>query len=215
MNIGILGTGNVGRAIGSHLIQRKHKVKLGSRTTNNEKAIRWTKENGSHASHGTFSDAASFGEIIFNCTLGMSSLEALRQAGKSHLDGKILVDVSNPLDFSKGMPPSLSVCNTDSLGERIQQAFPELKVVKTLNTMNSKIMVNPSMIKGKHCVFVSGNDESAKRIVKDMLKADFDWKEIIDLGDISTCRGTEMLLPLWLRVNDKLGSAEFNFSIVH
>ena len=131
MKIAVLGTGMVGKAIGTKLVQLGHNVKMGSRTTNNEKAAEWVKANGANSSQGTFADAAAFGELLFNCTSGMASLEVLKLAGANNLSGKVLIDISNPLDFSKGMPPTLSVCNADSLGEQIQRAFPEVKVVKT------------------------------------------------------------------------------------
>ena len=135
MEIGVLGTGTVGRTIGSKLVQLGHQVMMGSRDEANPKAITWTKEEGPHALHGSFRNAAAFGEIIFNCTLGAASLDVLHQAGAENLKGKILVDVSNPWDYSTDNL-SLTVCNTDSLGEQIQRAFPEARVVKTLNTMN-------------------------------------------------------------------------------
>ena len=135
MKIAVLGTGMVGDAIGTKLIQCGHEVKMGSRTASNEKAAAWVKKNGTHASHGTFANAASFGEIVFNCTHGVASLEALNLAGTHNLKNKILIDIANALDFSQGMPPSLVVCNTDSLGEQIQRAFPDTKVIKTLNTL--------------------------------------------------------------------------------
>src|SRR5579884_123482 len=131
MNIGIFGTGMVGQTIGSKLIQVGHKVRMGSRTAENEKAAQWVAANGPRASDGTFADAAAFGEILFNCTAGAASLQALEMAGAANIKGKILIDVANPLDFSHGVPPSLAVCNTDSLGEQIQRAFPETRVVKT------------------------------------------------------------------------------------
>src|SRR5437016_11143527 len=138
MRIGILGTGSVGQTIATALVQRAHDVRMGARSATNEKAMDWAKQNGANASYGTFAESAQFGEIVFNCTSGSASLEALRLAGAQHLDGKVLVDVSNPLDFSHGMPPTLSVCNTDSLGEQIQRAFPGAHVVKTLNTMSAQ-----------------------------------------------------------------------------
>jgi predicted dinucleotide-binding enzyme len=212
MRIGILGTGVVGQAIGSKLIQLGHQVKMGSRTADNEKATQWVKANGVRASQGTFADAAAFGEILFNCTAGMASLDALRMAGPANLKDKILIDIANPLDFSKGMPPTLAICNTDSLGEQIQRAFPDVKVVKTLNTMNCNIMVNPSLVPGEHDVFICGNDAEAKRIVTQILKEWFGWKSVIDLGDITNARGTEMLLPIWIRLWGVFGHA--NFKIV-
>ncbi len=130
------------------------------------------------------------------------------------MSGKILIDLANSLDFSKGMPPTLAVCNTDSLGEQIQRTFPSVKVVKTLNTMNCKLMVNPALVSGDHDVFVSGNDAQAKEDVKQILKTWFGWKNIIDLGDITTARGTEQLLPIWIRLMGTLGTPNFNFKIV-
>lgn len=215
MKIAVLGTGNVGNTIATKLTQLGHEVKMGSRTANNEKGAAWVKTAGSKASLGTFADAAAFGEIIFNCLNGMATLEALKLAGAANLKGKVLVDIANPLDFSKGFPPTLSVCNDNSLGEQIQKAFPDVKVVKTLNTMNCQLMVDPSLVPGDHSVFVSGNDEAAKSKTTEILRS-FGWKDsnIIDLGDISTARGTEQLLPVWVRLYGKFKHASFNFNIV-
>ena len=213
MRIGILGTGVVGQTLGAKLVSLGHEVRLGSRTAKNEKAAGWVKAAGKSASQGTFADAAAFGEIVFNCTSGTVSLDALRQAGAKNLDGKVLVDVANPLDFSKGMPPAFTVCNTDSLGEQIQREFPNAKVVKSLNTVNAFLMVDPSTVPGDHALFVSGNDAGAKAQVTDILKKGFGWKAVIDLGDITTARGTEMLLALWIRLMGKFQSPNFNFVI--
>ena len=212
MRIGILGTGVVGQTLGSGLTQLGHDVTLGSRSATNEKAAKWVRENGPHARQGTFADAAEFGEIVFNCTSGNVSLDALRAAGEANLDGKTLVDVSNPLDFSKGFPPTLTVCNTDSVAEQIQAAFPGAKVVKTLNTMNAGVMVDPALVPGDHDVFLSGNDAGAKAQVSDLLRS-FGWRNIIDLGDITTARGVEMVLPLWLRLMGAFNSPIMNFHI--
>lgn len=215
MKIGVLGTGIVGQTIGSKLTQLGHDVKMGARAAANAKAEEWVKANGQHASHGTFADAAAFGEIVFNCTSGMASLEALKMAGAKHLDGKVLIDVANPLDFSKGMPPTLSVCNTDSLGEQIQRAFPNARVVKTLNTMNANIMVNPRLVRGESDAFLAGNDATAKAQVTEILTKWFGWRSVIDLGDITSARGTEMLLPIWLRLWGTFKTPNINFHIVH
>jgi len=212
VRIGILGTGVVGQTLGGKLVELGHEVKLGSRTSANEKAAKWVGQHGSRASQGTFAEAASFGEMVFNCTSGMVSLEALRSGGSANLAGKVLVDVANPLDFSHGMPPTLSVCNSDSLGEQIQRAFPEAKVVKALNTMNAGVMVNPSSVPGDHDVFICGNDAGAKSQTSDLLRS-FGWRTIVDLGDISGARGVEMLLPLWLRLMGTFKTATFNFHI--
>ena len=203
----------VGVALGSKLVQVGHDVKMGSRTPNNEKAVTWAKENGAHASYGTFADAAAFGEVVFNCTAGNASLAAVTAAGAANLKGKVLVDVANPLDFSKGMPPTLTVCNTDSLAEQIQRAFPSVNVVKALNTMNCVVMVNPSLVPGDHDVFLCGNDRQAKEKVTEIVKS-FGWRSIIDLGDITAARGMEMLLPIWLRLMGHYQSPNFNFKIV-
>ena len=200
MKIGILGTGIVGKTLGTKLAKLGHDVRMGSRAAGGEKAKAWVKETGSKSSEGTFADAAAHGEIVFNCTSGMASLEALKAAGAKNLQGKVLVDVSNPLDFSRGMPPTLSVCNTDSLGEQIQRAYPTAKVVKSLNTVTAAVMVEPSLIPGVHTMFVSGNDAKAKAEVINLLKTGFGWKEVMDLGDITGARSQEMILPLWLRL---------------
>ena len=214
MKLGVLGTGIVGKTIATKLVQLGHEVKMGSRTAGNEKAVEWAKANGAKASNGTFAEAAEFGEIIFNCTAGTASLEALKLAGARNLKGKILVDISNPLDFSKGMPPTLTVCNTDSIGEQIQRAFPDAKVVKTLNTINTNVMVTPQIVPGSHGIFMSGNDAKAKAKVREIVTDWFGWKSVIDLGDITTARGTEMYLALWVRLMAVNQTPNFNIRIM-
>jgi 8-hydroxy-5-deazaflavin:NADPH oxidoreductase len=213
MRIGIFGTGIVGSTLGTKLVQLGYEVKMGSRTPNNEKAAEWVKSAGSKASQGTFADAGSFGEILFNCTSGNISVDALKMAGAQNLKGKVLVDVSNSLDFSKGMPPTLTISNTDSIGEQIQRTFPEAKVVKSLNTVSAPIMVNPNMVQGEHDIFVGGNDPQAKAQVQKILN-EFGWKNVIDIGDISTSRGTEMWLALWVRLMMKYQNPIFNLHII-
>jgi len=213
-NAAILGTGMVGDAIGTKLLSLGYKVMMGSRTANNENALNWSVRNGENASQGTFAEAAAFGELIFNCTSGKASLEALQLAGRENLQGKILVDVANPLDFSKGIPPSLSICNTDSLGEVIQRQFTETKVVKALNTVNCQLMVNPGLLSEPGCLFICGNDQDAKVIVNKLLQS-FGWEKIIDLGDITAARGSEQLLPIWIRLMGTYGTPMFNFNIVN
>ncbi len=214
MNIAILGTGMVGSTIGGKMSQLGHKVKMGSRTAGNEKAAAWAQAAGAGASQGTFAEAAAFGEMVFNCTSGTGSLSALAMAGAANLDGKIIIDISNPLDFSKGMPPTLGICNTDSVGEQIQTAFPGAKVVKTLNTTNALLMVNPAQLAGgDHTMFMCGNDAEAKAKVLDLLKNGFGWRDVVDLGDITAARGQEMILPIWLRLWGALKTPNFNFKI--
>jgi 8-hydroxy-5-deazaflavin:NADPH oxidoreductase len=214
MKVGVLGTGTVGRTIATKLVELGHEVTMGSRSAESEALREWLGEAGETASGGAFAEAASGAEAIFNCTAGGASLEALAAAGADNLAGKVLVDVANPLDFSQGMPPTLTVCNDDSLGERIQAAFPEAKVVKALNTVNAKVMTDPGRLPGAHNIFVCGNDEGAKATVGELLES-FGWapESIVDLGDIAGARGTEMYLPLWLRMMGSLGSADFNIQI--
>ncbi len=213
MKIAIFGTGMVGTTIGTKLISLGHEVKMGSRTVDNAKATAWVEASGKTASQGTFADAATFGEIAFNCTAGTGSVAAIEAAGPKNLAGKVLVDVSNPLDFSKGMPPSLSVCNTDSTAEQLQRACPDAKVVKALNTMNCTLMVDPSLLKGEHDVFLSGNDAGAKGQVREILEGWFGWKNVFDLGDLTAARGQEMFVVLWVRVYGALQSPNFNIHI--
>ena len=215
MNIGVLGTGIVGRTIGAKLVQLGHSVKLGARSANNENAADWVRQQGASASAGTFADAAAFGELIFNCTAGTGCLAALEAAGAEHLAGKVLVDVSNPLDFSKGFPPTLSVCNTDSLGEQVQRAFPAVRVVKSLNTVTAAVMVNPGLVPGETDIFVSGDDAAAKAQVSDILRDWFGWKSVVDLGGIQTARNAEMYLPLWVNLMGALKTPMFNVKLIH
>jgi 8-hydroxy-5-deazaflavin:NADPH oxidoreductase len=226
MNIGIFGTGAVARALGAKFLELGHSVVFGTRDVQTTLAraesdgygnipfSQWKKVHPS-AKLSTFKEAASHGEILVNATSGSGSLAALQAAGKENLKGKILIDIANPLDFSKGFPPSLTVCNTDSLAEQIQRAFPDLRVVKTLNTMNATVMVNPGFVPGDHSVFISGNDPQAKKTVTDILHGWLGWRtsNIIDLGDITTARATEMLLPIWVRLFGLLKNPNINFHI--
>lgn len=219
MKIAVLGTGSVGDTIGSRLIELSHQVMMGSRTIKNDKALAFVaKHDISKAAEGTFEQAIRFSDIIFNCTKGEASIDALK-TGKDHLAGKIIVDVANPLDFSKGMPPSLipKLSNTNSLGEEIQKTFPQAKVVKTLNTMWCGLMVNPAMVNaGDHTNFICGNDTEAKEKVKKLL-GEFGWKQenILDLGDITAARGTEAVLPVWLRIWGATKNGAFNLKVVN
>ena len=213
MDIGILGTGIVGQTIGTRLVELGHKVMMGSRTADNKNAQAWAKAAGRSASVGTYGDTAKFGEILFNCTSGKGSLSALEFAKAADLNNKVLIDVANPLDYSRGAPAILTVCNTDSLGEQVQREHPLMKVVKALNTMNVDVMVHPERVHGSHDVFICGNDVVAKATVTKILTEWFGWESVIDLGDIVNARGMEMALPLWISLQKKLGTNIFNFKI--
>lgn len=213
MKIGVLGTGIVGQTIGSRLVQLDHDVMMGSRDPANPKAIAWAKEEGHHASFGSFANAAAFGETIFNCTLGTASLDALQQAGAANLDGKVLIDTANALDYSTETW-TLTVCNTDSLAEQIQRAFPKARVVKTLNTVNCNVMVDPRKLTERTDIFVSGNDTEAKAVVITILRDWFGWKSVIDLGGIETARSVEMYVLLWQHLRKWSSSHRFNIKVV-
>lgn len=215
MRVGVLGTGMVGNAIGGRLVALGHEVMMGAREAGNERARAWAEAAGEGASEGSFADAAAFGELLVNCTAGGHSLEAIEAAGRENLAGKVLIDVANALDSSGGRPPTLSVANTDSLGEQVQRTFPDAKVVKALNTMNCQVMVDPSRVPGDHAVFVCGDDADAKRQVGELLEA-FGWPSarIVDLGGIEAARGTEMYVALWLRLWGTLGTGDFNIALV-
>jgi hypothetical protein len=214
MKIGMLGTGGVGRTIADRLVELGHEVVLGARDAANQNAAQWAAASpGGRA--GTFADAAGHGEVVFNATAGVASLAALAAAGgAAALDGKVLVDVANPLDFSGGMPPMLAVANTDSLGEQIQRAYPAVRVVKALNMVNSDVMVHPELVPGAHTTFVAGDDPAAKQVVTGLL-GEFGWPAagILDLGGIQAARGMEMYLPLWLSMMATLGTARFNVQV--
>jgi predicted dinucleotide-binding enzyme len=206
----------VGQAIGTKLVQAGNHVTMGSRSASNESALAWAAPLGERATCATFAGAAAAGEIAFDCTSGAHSVRVLG-AVEPDLRGKILIHVGNPLDFSRGMPPSLTVCNTDSLGEQAQRALPATHVVKALNTMNCDVMVDPALVPGDHHLFLCGNDARAKASVTRHLHEWFGWKpaNVIDLGDITASRGMEMILPLWLRIWQVLGDAHFNVRVMH
>jgi predicted dinucleotide-binding enzyme len=214
MRIGVLGTGVVGQTLATKLVELGHEVKMGSREAGNEKAVEWAEGAGERASEGSFTDAAGFGELVINATAGEASVEALRQAGAENLAGKTLLDVSNPLDFSQGFPPTLTVCNDDSLAETIQREFGDARVVKALNTVNAAVMVDPAGAGASHTIFMCGNDDGAKAEVAELLQA-FGWpaEDIADLGDLGGARGMEMYLPLWLRLMGIHGP-KFNVKVV-
>lgn len=224
MNIAVIGTGMVGRTLAARLAELGHEVVIGTRDP--EATLARTEPDAMGApGFGTWAvehsgirvaalaDAARDAELIVNATNGNGSIEALRLAGVENHTGTIILDIANPLDFSAGMPPTLFVKDTYSLGEQIQDAFPTTRVVKSLNTLNAGLMAHPGRLPETSTVFVSGNDAAAKQVVTGLLE-EFGHADIIDLGDLSTARGTEMLLPVWLRLWGALGTPEFNFKVV-
>src|SRR4051794_536297 len=225
MRIAVLGTGTVGRTIAAKLAELGHEVVVGTRDPESTLARTDTDAMGNppysvwQADHpgirlAPYPDAAAGAELVVNATGGSGSLEALNLAGEENLEGTVLLDISNPLDFSRGFPPSLFVSDTDSLAEQIQRAFPGARVVKSLNTMTAALMVDPGGVGGgDHSVFVSGDDPEAKRTVTSLLEQ-LGHRDVIDLGDLSTARGAEMYVPLWLRMMGALGTPMFNIKVV-
>lgn len=211
----MLGTGAVGQTLASRLLECGHDVVMGARDAANVRAAGWVADHpGGRA--GTFADAAGHAEVLVNATAGVASLDALAAAGApGTVDGKVLVDVANPLDFSAGMPPVLSVVNSDSLAEQIQRAYPAARVVKALNTINASVMVRPELVPGEHHTFVAGDDPEAKRVVTGLL-TEFGWpaERVLDLGGIQAARGLEMYLPLWLSLMAAQNTATFNIRVV-
>ena len=226
MKIGVLGTGVVGQTLAAKLAELGHDVMIGTRDVAKTLArtepgpygtpsfSAWRQEH-QEVRVGSFDDAAAYGEIVINATSGNGTMSALRSAEEQHLDGKILIDASNPLDFSLGMPPTLAICNTDSIGEQIQRVYERAKVVKALNTVTAFLMVNPALVaNADHTLFLCGNDSGAKAQVTAWLREWFGWRDVLDLGDISSARGMEMYLPLWLRMLGALGTAMINVKVV-
>ncbi|MDQ0936011.1 NADPH-dependent F420 reductase [Streptomyces turgidiscabies] len=213
MRIAVLGTGEVGRRLAGKLVSLGHKVTMGSRTADNADATQWASETG--GAHGTFADACARAELVVNATGGLVSLAVLEAAGAENLRGKTIVDVSNALDFSEGFPPKVVTPDGHSIAEQLQKAFPDARVVKTLNTMNNAIMVEPARVPGLHNVFVSGDDADAKAETTALLRS-FGWapEQITDLGDLSSARATEALMALWLRLYGVLGPVDFNLAVV-
>lgn len=226
MKVAVLGTGSVGRTIAARLAGLDHDVVIGTRDVEatlarsaadamgNPPFAQWHAEH-QHVGLVAFAGAGTHGQVVVNATSGVGSVAALEAVGAGNLAGKVVVDVANPLDFSHGMPPRLFVADTDSLAEQIQRTFPEARVVKTLNTMNAGVMVDPSRVPGAHTVFVCGDDEEAKATVRELL-AEFGWsdEDILDLGGLRAARGTEMYLPLWLSLWGALGTGDFNIKVV-
>jgi 8-hydroxy-5-deazaflavin:NADPH oxidoreductase len=219
MKISVLGTGAVGDAIGSTLISKGHSVMMGSRTAGNEKAKEWKKKNGDRSFEGNFHDASLYGDVVFLCLNGAYAYDVVKDLPADAVAGKIFIDVTNPLDFTQGMPPRiLEQFHTVSLGEQLQELLPNSYVVKALNTMNYKLMVDARLVNNaNHNLFICGNDITAKNQVKHLLVDNFHWKpeSLIDLGDIKAARCTEAIVPFWVLVWQSLGTPLFNFNVVH
>jgi predicted dinucleotide-binding enzyme len=225
MKIAVLGTGTVGRALAGRLAELGHEVTIGTRDVAETTARTEPDRMGNPAYAvwartqpavrlATFAGAVDGAELIVNATSGTVSIEVLAAAGAQRLTGPVLLDISNPLDFSHGFPPTLFVKDTDSLGEQIQRRYPGLRVVKSLNTLTAELMVRPGQLAGgDHTVFVCGDDADAKKTVTELLGS-FGHTDVIDLGDITASRGVEMVMPLWLRLMGSLNTPYFNYKVI-
>ncbi|MGW7257939.1 NADPH-dependent F420 reductase [Streptomyces sp. NPDC054834] len=213
MRYAVLGTGEVGRTLAGKLVALGHEVTLGSRGKDNPAGLEWAEGAGVRARAGTFAEAAGAAEVVLNAVGGRVALEALEAAGAGNLDGKLIVDVSNPLAFEEGQP-RLDPVESDSVGEQIQRAFPHARVVKTLNTVNCQVMVDPGRVPGEHQLFICGEDTGAKEQVTSLL-GEFGWpaERVLDLGGIRSARALEMYLPLWLNLYRTLGHPDFNVEL--
>jgi predicted dinucleotide-binding enzyme len=222
MKIGIIGSGIVAQTLGARLIELGHDVVLGTRDPaklddkrNMASTLReWINKTGKKGKVATFQEAAQHGELLINATNGQASVDALKLAGADKVGPKVLIDTANELDFTKGRPPGVLASQTECLAEKIQAAFPNLKVVKSLNTIGAPVMVAPqSLAGGEHTVFVSGNDAPAKAAVAEVLKS-LGWKDVLDLGDVSSARGPEMYMAMWLRLWGATGTVAVNIKVV-
>ncbi len=213
MRVGILGSGDVGRALGSAFAEHGHQVTIGSRTPNKPELVAWAQATAHGAATATFADAANSGEVLVLCCLGTAVDAVIDLAGPAHFEGKLLIDVTNALDFSKGMPPGLFVGTTDSLGERIQRKLPKARVVKCFNIVPNPVMGHPQLKGGTADMIIAGNDAAAKGQVAEILRS-FGWDGAIDIGGIEGARWLEGLTALWVRVAMARGNFGLAFKIV-
>jgi 8-hydroxy-5-deazaflavin:NADPH oxidoreductase len=211
MNIGILGTGDVGTTLGSALVNAGHQVRMGSRSPSNEKALAWVGRNGARASSGTFGDAAAFGEILILATAGVANEAVISAAGLTHFDGKVLLDVTNPLDFSQGLPRI--AFESDSCGERAQRLLPRARVVKFFNSVGHVHMVHPQFPAGPPTMLLAGNDPEAKRIASGFVEG-FGWRPV-DFGGIDGARYLEAMAVVWIRLGILSGSWNHALTAIH
>jgi predicted dinucleotide-binding enzyme len=211
MRIAVLGTGMAGRTLASAFAALGHDVVVGTRHPGTTAARDdWTLELPLLA----YPDVAEGADLVVNATNGRASLAALAAVGAAALEGKVLLDVANPLDASAGFPPTLAVKDTDSLAEQIQRAFPGARVVKSLNTVNCNVMVDPTRVgDGGTTMFVAGDDAEARGVVVSLLQ-ELGWRDLIEFEELSAARGMEMWLPLWIRLMGRLGTADFNIRVV-
>ena len=213
MRVGVLGTGEVARRLAGGFRSRGHDVMIGSRDPAKPELREWLSGEGAGVEAGTFAQTAAHGELLVLAVLGNAAEEAIAQAGPENFGGKVVIDAMNPLDFSGGFPPKLSISGEDSLGERVQRALPDARVVKAFNTIGSPYFVDPSFSQGRPTMLIAGNDEDAKRTVTDVL-ADFGWTDTVDIGGIAGSRELEAICIVWVKIGGARGAWDHGFSLL-
>lgn len=211
--VGVLGSGEVGRRLAAGFSSCGHEVIIGSRDPDKPALREWLSGEGAGIQAGTFAETAEHGELLVLAVLGDAAEEAIAEAGAGSFGGKVVIDAMNPLDFSGGFPPKLSIAGEDSLGERVQRALPDAKVVKAFNTIGSPYFVNPSFTDGRPTMLIAGDDEGAKHTVGDVL-ADFGWTEVVDIGGIEGSRELEAICIAWVKIGGIRGSWDHGFKLL-
>ena len=211
--VGVLGTGDVGRAFAAGFHSRGHDVMIGSRDSHKPELREWLAGAGAGVKEGTFAEAAAHGELLVLAVFGQAAAAAIAAAGPANFTGKVVIDAMNPLDFSGGFPPKLSVSGEDSLGEQVQRALPDAKVVKAFNTIGNPYYVDPSFSGGVPTMLIAGNDAEAKRVVGDVL-VDFGWPEPVDIGGIEGSRELEAICIAWVKIGGVRGAWDHGFSLL-
>ena len=211
--VGVLGSGEVGRRLAAGFSSRGHEVMIGSRDPGKPALREWLSGDGAGVKAGTFQQAAAHGELLAVAVLGNAAEEAIADAGAENFSGKVIIDAMNPLDFSGGFPPKLSISGEDSLGERVQRALPDAKVVKAFNTIGSPYFVDPSFSEGRPTMLIAGDDEGAKRTVRDVL-ADFGWSDTVDIGGIEGARELEAICIAWVKIGGARGAWDHGFKLL-
>ena len=211
--VGVLGSGEVGRRLAVGFCSRGHDVMIGSREPGKPELQDWLSDDGAGIKAGTFAEAAAHGELLVLAVQGNAAEEAIAAAGPANFSGKVVIDATNPLDFSGGFPPRLSITGADSLGERVQRALPEAKVVKAFNTIGNPYFVDPSFSEGQPTMLVAGDDDGAKQTVRDVL-ADFGWSDVVDIGGIEGSRELEAICIVWVKIGGARGSWDHAFKLL-
>jgi predicted dinucleotide-binding enzyme len=211
--VGVLGTGEVGRRLAAGFRGRGHEVTIGSRDPDKPELREWLSGEGAGIQAGTFADAAATGELVVLAVLGDAAEQAIAEASPENFAGKVVIDAMNPLDFSGGFPPKLSISGEDSLGERVQRTLPEAKVVKAFNIIGNAYFVDPSFSEGGPTMLIAGDDAEAKRTVTDLL-TDFGWSEVVDIGGIEGSRELEAICIAWVKIGGVRGAWDHGFKLL-